>query len=238
MCADRIFFLALDETKIMNTNDKYQSLVGALLFVAVCTRPDLAITASILGRKVSKPTESDWTEAKRALRYLKETSKLKLKLGGCGDIKGYADADWAGDRSDRKSNSGFLFMLGNGTISWTARKQECVTLSSTEAEYVALAEASKELIWIFKLMRELGEDIQQPAIIHEDNQSCISMLSTEGDNRRTKHIDTKYNFVRDLVKTGVLKVKYCPTEEMLADMLTKPLGRVKLHKMREQIGLH
>ncbi|XP_055604467.1 uncharacterized protein LOC129752721 [Uranotaenia lowii] len=109
----------------MATIEKYQSLVGSLLYVAVCTRPDLAITASILGRKVCKPTERDWTEAKRALRYLKGTAGLKLRMGRKNHLEGYAD--WAGDRADRKSNSGFLFKLGGGTISWTARKQECVT---------------------------------------------------------------------------------------------------------------
>ncbi|XP_065087037.1 uncharacterized protein LOC135708814 [Ochlerotatus camptorhynchus] len=143
------------EEKMLATAEKYQSLVGALLFVAVCTRPDLEITASILGRKVSKPTDSDWTEAKRALRYLKGTAGLKLKLGGSVSREGYADADRAGDLEDRKSNSGFLFKLGEGTISCTARKKECVTLSSTEAKYVALAEASKELLWLMKLISKM-----------------------------------------------------------------------------------
>ncbi|XP_065085819.1 uncharacterized protein LOC135707834 [Ochlerotatus camptorhynchus] len=214
------------------TIDKYQSLVGALLYVAVCTRPDLVIH----GRKVSKPTARDWMEAKRALRYLKGIAGLKLRLGGRGNLEGYADADWACDRTDRKSNSGFLFKLGEGVISWTARKQQCVTLSSTEAEYVALAEATKELLWLLKLMRGLGEDIQQPVTVYEDNQSCISMLSAEGVTRRTKHIDTRYNFVRDFYGSGVLNIVYCPSEEMLADALTKPPGRIKLQKIREEIG--
>ena len=171
------------------------------------------------------------------MKYLLATAELKLKLGGDGDLIGYADADWAGDKSDRKSNSGFIFKLGNGPVSWTARKQQCVTLSSTEAEYVALSEACKELVWMMKLMRDVGENIDGPVLIHEDNQSCISILEAEGECRRTKHIDTKYNFVRDLHKSKKINVRYCPTEKMLADALTKPLNRVKLENLREGLGL-
>ncbi|KXJ68625.1 hypothetical protein RP20_CCG002410 [Aedes albopictus] len=86
-------------------------------------------------------------------------------------------------------------------------------------------------------MRGLGENIRHPVTIQEDNQSCISMLNAEGGTRRTKHIDTRYNFVRDLAASGIIKVKYCPTEDMLADVLTKPLARLKLRKIREEVGL-
>lgn len=220
----------------MPRNEEFQRLVGALLYIALNTRPDIAIAASILGRKVSCPTEADWTEAKRTLRYLYTTADIKLKLGNEGPLETYVDADWAGDRKDRKSNTGFVFRLG-GPISWAARKQQCVTLSSTEAEYVALSEASRELLWLLKLMKDLGETVANPITVQEDNQSCIAMLRSEGGNNRTKHIDTRYNFVKDLVSTGVMNVVYCPTGLMIADVLTKPLARVKLEQLRKKIGL-
>ena len=224
------------EEKQMPRSEAYQSLVGALLYIAVSTRPDIAIPASILGRKVSHPTEADWTEAKRTLRYLRSTANQSLKLGDSGSLEVYADADWAGDRVDRKSNTGFIFMFG-GPISWCARKQQCVALSSTEAEYIALSEACRELLWIRKLMEDVGEKNEDPIIVREDNQSCISMLRSEGGTRRSKHIDTRYNFVQELVKTGVIDVQYCPTQSMIADCLTKPLARVKLELHRRQIGI-
>lgn len=225
------------EEERMPKSEHYLSLVGALLYIAVCTRPDIAIAASILGRKVSQPTEADWNEAKRTLRYLSSTADLKLHLGGTGDLEGFVDADWAGDKVDRKSNSGFIFKLGSGTISWSARKQQCVSLSSTEAEYVALSEASQELLWLLKLMHDIGEDVDKPVVIHEDNQSCIAMLSSTTGSRRTKHIDTRYNFVKELVSTGIIQVHYCPTESMVADILTKPLAKVKQELFRSLIGL-
>ncbi|XP_062716978.1 uncharacterized protein LOC134292156 [Aedes albopictus] len=178
----------------ISERERYQSLVGALLYVAVGTRPDIAIAASILGRKVSQPSEADWIEAKRTLRYLTTTADLKLEFGGTGELEGFVDADWPGDKADRQYNSGFMFKLGDGAISWAARKQQCVSLSSTEAEYVALSEASQKLLWLTKVVPDVDEDVIKPVVMHEDNPSCITMLSsTGGRSRRAKHIDTRFN---------------------------------------------
>lgn len=227
-----------EELESLPNNERFQSLVGGLLYLSVNTRPDIAISTSILGRQVSKPTNADWTEAKRVLRYLKATSVLKLELGANeGELQGYADADWAGNVKDRKSNSGYLFRLGGGTISWCARKQACVALSSTEAEYVSLAESCRELLWIKKLLKDFGEPVQNPVQIFEDNQSCIKMLDQNAGLKRSKHVDTKFHFVRDLAEKHDINVTYCPSADMLADMLTKPLNRVKLEDIRGRIGL-
>lgn len=187
---------------------------------------------------MNQPTVADWTEAKRILRYLNGTCELKLRLGGDETgLEGYADADWAGNVADRKSNSGFLFLLNGGLISWCARKQSCVALSSTEAEYISLSECCQELEWLRKLMKDFGECIQVPVKINEDNQSCIKLLKSDGGTKRSKHIDTKYHFVRDLVEKKQISVTYCCTEEMLADILAKPLQRVKLEDLRARLGL-
>lgn len=226
-----------EESERLPTNENFQSLIGGLLYLAVHSRPDIAISTSILGRKVSQPTAADWVEAKRVLRYLIGTCDLKLCIGGEGELEGFADADWAGNAHDRKSNSGYMFRLGDGTISWTARKQTCVALSSTEAEYISLSECCQDLQWILKLMKDFGEDVKQPVKINEDNQSCIKLLKQDGGTKRSKHVDTRYHFVRDMAEQKRINVVYCPSSDMLADALTKPLARIKLEELREKIGL-
>lgn len=153
---------------------KYQSLIGALIYVATNTRIDIAASISILSRKMNCSTESDWIEAKRIIRYLKGIKDLKLILGSKKEkekniLVGYSDADWTQDVEDRKSNNGYLFKFNGDTISWACRKQSCVALSSTEAEYVALAEACQEAIWLQNLLKDFNEEQVQPTVIFEDN---------------------------------------------------------------------
>lgn len=225
----------------LDSVDQYQSLIGALLYVAVSTRPDISIATSILGRRVQAPTVADWNEAKRILRYLKHTVDLELCLGHLGEdnkqLECYVDADWAGDISDRKSSSGYLFKFHGGVIDWSCRKQKCVALSSTEAEYIALAECLQEVLWIRKLMDDIGEQLDFPIPVKEDNQSCIALTKADRNEKKSKHIDTKYNFVKDLVHQGVVRLQYCPSEHMEADLLTKPLPAVKLKNLRSAIGI-
>ncbi len=116
---------------------------------------------------------------------------------------GYADADWAGGRVDRKSNSGYLFRIYGGTISWGSRKQQCVALSSTEAEYIALPEASQEAVWLQRLKKDLHQDVIKETIIMENNQSCLQMLDSEKVNLRTKHIDKKIPLCTKFEDVGV-----------------------------------
>lgn len=217
---------------------RYRSLVGALLYVAVNARPDVAVSVSLLGRKVSGPTEMDWTAAKRVVRYLKGTRDYRLEFGpGQGwSLEGYSDADWAGDQESRKSTSGYIFFFGTGPIAWVSHKQACVSLSSMEAEYVALSEACQELLWLRRLMEDLGQ-AQQCTTIFEDNQSCLSFINTERTSKRSKHIDTKRHFIKDLVDQRVVKLEFCPSDRMIADTLTKPLGTTMFWKMLESTGL-
>ena len=121
-----------DKSPALSDITAYRSLVGALLYIAVCARPDIAACVSILGRKVSAPTEVDWVAAKRVVRYLKTTKDWKLKFGTSDGLIGYSDADWAGDIETRKSTTGFVFHYAGGAVSWVSRRQNCVTLSSME----------------------------------------------------------------------------------------------------------
>ena len=135
-----------EETTIpLKSNETYRSAIGSLLFLAVNSRPDISVSVSILSRKICDPTEKDWREVKRIFKYLNGTKDLKLTLGNGPDqehlIQGYVDADWGGDRLDRKSNTGYIFFYKGSPISWKSKKQDCVSLSSTKAELVALSEA-------------------------------------------------------------------------------------------------
>ena len=145
---------------------------------------------------------------KRILRYLNGTIKLGLlyRESTSAKIAGYTDADWAGDVGDRKSTSGYMFLLGGAAISWKSNKQTCVALSTAEAEYVALSTAAQEAIWLQQLTSDLMNKSIQEMIIYEDNQSTICLAKNQQVHGRTKHIDIKYHFVRNLVEAGRIKV--------------------------------
>ena len=226
--------------KPMKNSERYQQLIGALLYIAIDNRPDIAASVTILSQFNKGPIEADWKEAKRTVRYLMRTKELKLRLGENIEneaLLGYADADWAGNNTDRKSNSGYVYRLFGGTISWACCKQTCIALSSTEAEYISLAEACQEGMWIKKLLHELMNNESIDIIIHEDNQSYLKMISNFKFSNRMKHIDTKYHFIKNLQSQGLMHFKYCPTEFMIADLLTKPLNALKLKFLLQKCGL-
>ncbi|KXJ71441.1 hypothetical protein RP20_CCG020560 [Aedes albopictus] len=220
------------------SNAEYQKLIGKVLYVAVNTRPDISTAVSILSRKTNHPTHEDWNELKRVVRYLKGTINYRLRLsrkGEVGAITGYSDADWAENRDDRKSHSGFVFQVNGGTVSWACRKQSCVSLSTAEAEFIALAEAAQEALWLKLLLQELNDE--QRVVIYEDNQSCLKIIEREKLTRKMKHIATKFHFTKDLIEKQEIECIYCPSEDMVADLLTKPLQRIRLEKLVKLIGL-
>ena len=226
----------------MTDKEVYRRAIGSLLYLAINTRPDIAVGTSILSRHVENPKQSDWIEVKRIYRYLKKTKHKKLKLGAVSenqnnDLTVYVDADWGGDRTDRKSNSGYCMTYKGCTIAWTSKKQSLVTLSSTEAEYIALTESLQEVLWLRRLLKDFNQDVSQPITVYEDNQNCIRLLQNPKSSLRTKHIDIKYHFVRDLYQSKDSDLRYCPSEHMIADLLTKPLESVKIRQLSMDIGL-
>ena len=152
-------------------------------------------------------------------------------------LSAYSDADWAGDLNDHKSTSGYIFMLGGGAVSWKSRKQTCVALSTAEAEYVALANNTQEVIWMRQLMEDLESKLTEATIVYEDNQAPISIAQNPQHHSKTKHIDIKYHFVREKVADNTIQLKYCPSNEMLADLLTKGVTFEKLARLREMCGV-
>ncbi|CAH2089057.1 unnamed protein product [Euphydryas editha] len=214
---------------LSENNCPYRELIGGLMYLSVCTRPDISYALSQLSQFNTAFTKDHWLAAKRILRYLSGTTDYGLVYVKTGnlDISVYADADWANDLTDRKSYSGFVVKLGGSTVNWESRKQRCVALSSTEAEYLAIGDACKELCFVRNFMNEIFGK-QFVCKVYSDNQSALRLLEVkEYCHRKTKHIDIRYHFVKDLIKNNNVITEYMSTEHMIADVLTKPLGRIK-----------
>ena len=177
---------------------------------------------------MSKPGKKHWIGVKRVLRYIKGTLDYGLiyKSSDTNNIilEGYSDSDWGGDLSTRKSTSGYVFKIGNCTISWRSKRQSIVALSSTEAEYVALSHATQEAIWLRSLLNDMGFNQLKPTTMFEDNQGAIELARNPSHHSHTKHIDIKFHHVRDSVTAGIISLQYCPTENMIADALNFGFG--------------
>ena len=231
------------EDHLCDKNIPYREVVGSLLYLATRTRPDIAAAVGAVARQVENPMISHWIAVKRILRYIRGTSDYCLTLGGQKELcktpvlEGYCDSDWGGDESDRKSVSGFIIRICDSTVAWKSIKQRNVALSTAEAEYVALSEVVKEVSWLRRILKQLGHEQACPSTIHEDNQACIDWVLGRGSGKRAKHIELKYHYSKDMSKKGEIKMKYCPSANMLADILTKPLGGNKFEELRAAIGI-
>ena len=217
----------------------YQSMVGSLLYAACATRPDIAQAVGAVAKFCSKPTEAHLTAVKRILKYLKGSASLALKYQKleANPLIGYCDADWAGDRDDRHSTSGTIFLMAGGPISWFSKKQAIVALSTSEAEYVALCAATQEAVWLRRLLADLKVTTSGPTLLMEDNQGAIAISKNPTVHARTKHIDIRYHYVREAVQDGIIDLRYCPTDQMIADLMTKPLPRRLFENLRLAMGM-
>jgi len=217
----------------------YQSIVGSLLYAAIATRPDIAQAVSAVSKFCAEPNEAHLTAAKRVLRYLKGTQDLCLVFRPTEEtpLYGYSDANWAGDLEDRRSTTGNLFIVAGAPVSWLSKKQPTVALSTSEAEYMALSSATQEAVWLRRLMADLGLGDTGATRILEDNQGAIALAKNPVSHSRTKHIDIRHHFIREAVEDDIVEIEYCPTKEMLADILTKPLPRVTFQYLRKKMGL-
>jgi hypothetical protein len=221
-------------------NVPYRSAVGAVMYLMVGTRPDLAAAVGVLSQFAADPCLTHWQALKRVLRYLQATPTHGIRFSNSddGNPVGYSDADWAGDIETRRSTSGYVFVLNGSCISWRSKKQRTVALSSTEAEYMALSEATQEAVWLKSFLQELGELAGDDALtIREDNQGAIALAKNPEFHKRTKHIDIRYHFVREKVEDGQVSLEYCPTREMLADLMTKAIPGPQFDALRTKLGI-
>ena len=217
----------------------YQSAIGNLLYLSHRTRPDICFAVANVARYSSCPTRQHWQAVKRIFRYLRGTANYGIVYGMSEHpCFGYSDADFAGDLRDRKSTSGFCFLFGNAVISWKSTKQTCVALSTAESEYVALSTCAQEAIWLQKLLIDLKcYDRNKAMLIKEDNQSALSLSKNNKGHTRAKHIEIKYHFCREMINAGKIKVEYCPTADMLADIFTKGLPAERFSRLRLLLGM-
>uniref|UniRef100_A0AAV1V4E9 Integrase catalytic domain-containing protein n=1 Tax=Peronospora matthiolae TaxID=2874970 RepID=A0AAV1V4E9_9STRA len=220
----------------------FREAVGALMHLTTATRPDIAYAVSFVSRFMEKPQEEHWVAVKRIFRYLQGTKMhgICYKPSAKIDFRGYSDADWAGDLADRKSTSGYVFMLLGAPVSWGSKKQPSVSLSTSEAEYIALSLAIQEGKWINRLLCEIMAAANEEGpelVIREDNQSCIKMTKNPVNHGRAKHIDIKYHHIRDEVKRGEVKLEYCETTLMLADIMTKGLHGPRHKDLTAALGI-
>ena len=215
----------------------YSSAVGSLMYAMVCTRPDIAHAVGMVSRFLSNPGKDHWEAVKWILRYLKGTSNMCLCFGGAKPVlEGYTDSDMAGDLDSRKSTSGFLFTFAGGAVSWQSKLQKCVALSTTEAEYIAAAEAGKEMLWMKRFLQELGVS-QEDYKVHCDSQSALDLSKNSMYHSRTKHIDIRYHWIREAMEQQLLKLVKIHTKENPADMLTKVVTSEKLELCRDIVGM-
>ena len=207
----------------------FRSAVGSCMYPMVCYRPDLAFTVSAVSRFLATPSNQSWVTVKRMLRYLKGTVNYGLffQKESTSGLVVYCDADYAANIDDRRSTSGVLVCFNGTPIHWKTRRQPSVAVNTMEAEYLALAEAVKDAKWFGGLCRELRLIDNSPITIMEDNQACIKFANDARFHQRSKHIDVRHHFIRDEIDNKAISLVYCPTEEQLADALTKPLDRVK-----------
>lgn len=218
----------------------YRSIVGSLRYL-VNTRPDLAYSVGYVSRFMEKPTPKHWAAVKHILRYISGTLKIGCWFGRNKsenlELVGFSDSDMAGDMDDRKSTTGVLYRLGESLISWQSQKQMVVALSSCEAEYIAATTAACQGIWLSRLMAEILGEKPNQTVMKIDNKSAISLCKNPVLHDRSKHIDTRFHFIRECVEKKQIVVEYVRSEDQLADILTKPVGRVRFQELRKKIGL-
>ncbi|KAL2251475.1 UNVERIFIED_CONTAM: Retrovirus-related Pol polyprotein from transposon TNT 1-94 [Sesamum indicum] len=216
----------------------YASAIGSLMYATICTRPDIAHAVGVVSRFMSNPGVMHWEAVKWILRYLRGTKDRALVFGkGKLTLFGFVDADFAGsDYDKRRSTTGYVFTYGGTAVSWVSKLQKVVTLSTTEAEYVAVTEAAKELIWLQHFLGELGKP-QADVILHGDSQSAIHLAKNPAFHSRTKHIEIKYHFIRQLLEKKALQLEKIQGEKNPADMLTKAVAMEKLKLCTASTGL-
>ncbi len=220
----------------------YRSLVGSLMYVAGGIRPDIAFAVSKLSRFLNCYRETHWQAAVRVVRYLKGTRDLELRLGGASAVPiplGYSDSDYANDPGPqgRRSVGGYCFSLGSGMISWSSKKQKTIADSTCAAEYVAVSEAGKELIWLRTLLTELGYKPEEASKLLCDNSAAVLLSADQAFHDRTKHLDVRYHWIRGRVEDGEVVVTRIATSDNVADGLTKALPAPAFANFRNFLGI-
>lgn len=218
------------------------------MYLSQCTRPDISYAVGVLSQHLETPSQRHWDALNHVIKYIKGTvtAVINYKKGEDLGVTGnqsyslpdvFADADWAGDKSTRRSTTGYVFKVLGGAVCWRSRLQQTVALSSTEAEYRATTEAGQEAIWLARLLTSFGIPQKKPQILNTDSLSAMDLSENAVFHGRTKHIEIHHHWIREQVGLGSIKLKHCSSEDMVADMLTKPLHPGPFHFFRKGLGI-
>lgn len=232
-------YYGLNCEDFLPSNSEYRKIIGMLLYVSTNSRPDISASVCILAQRVEKPRTIDLDEAIRVIKYLNGTKDHLLHLNDDQkpqSLHAYSDANFAECKLDGKSNSGISCFINGGLIVWKSRKQTNVALSTSEAEYYAVTEAAKEVLWLRTLLSDFDVDSSSTPLF-TDNQSCISMITNGDFMQRTKYIGVRYHFIRDWIRREIIDLRYIASEHNIADLMTKPLPGPRITTLRTGAGL-
>ncbi|KAJ9546750.1 hypothetical protein OSB04_019293 [Centaurea solstitialis] len=231
---------SLDQDRMKSV--PYASAIGSIMYAMLCTRPDVAYSVSVTSRYQQNPGEPHWVAVKNILKYLRRTKDMFLVFGGSEDeisVKGYSDASFQTDRDDFRSQSGYVFTLNGGAISWKSSKQDTIADSTTEAEYIAASDVAKEAVWLRNFLSDLRvvASVSRPIDIFCDNSGAVAQAKEPREHHKSRHVLRKYHLIREIIGRGDVRICKIPTEENVADPLTKPLARVKHEAHANSIGM-
>ena len=229
-----------DDDEVIKTQMKdvpYREAVGSLLFTACVSRPDIAFATGRAAQFQTNPGPEHWKGVKRVMRYLRGTADMSIAYSKTDALTLEAYADSSGCEENGKSTAGVVIAVNGSPVHWFSRLQQSVSLSTTECEYQAMTEATKEISWIRLFLEEIGLVQQQPTMLFNDNQSAVSLSQSEDVNRRSKHIIRRLHYLREEQKQGTLQTQFKPTDEMPADVLTKPLSLAAHTRCLEQMNM-
>jgi len=227
--------LTKDESGISVDQSMYKSMIGSFLYLTT-SRPNITFDVGVCARYQAEPNMSHLTQVKRILKYINSTSDYGILYSHSENskLKGYCDANWAGSVDDRKRTSEGCFFLGNNLISWFSKKQNCVSLSTAEVEYIAAGSSCSQLVWMNQMLKEYNVE-QDVLTLYCDNLSAINISKNPIQHSRTKHINIRHHFIRDLVEENVVTLEHVDTEEQLADIFTKDLDDKQFEKLRGKL---
>ncbi|VVA22039.1 Hypothetical predicted protein, partial [Prunus dulcis] len=224
--------------QVPTNKDRYQRLVGRLIYLSH-TRPDIAYVVSVVSQFMHSPSEVHMEAVMRILQYLKSAPGKGLMFSKHGhlEIEGFTDADWAGNRTDRRSTSGYFTFVGGNLVTWRSKKQKVCSLSSAEAEYRSMVHGVCEMLWIRKLLKELGFVAKDAMKLYCDNQAAIDIANNPVQHDRTKHVEIDRHFINEKLESNVISVPHVKSEEQLADILTKAVSSHVFSDSLDKLGI-
>ena len=218
----------------------FQMAIGSLTYPATISRLDLAAAVGVLSKFMAKPGKEQWQGIKRILRYVQGTLNYGFMFSSertDPTLTGYSDADWGGDLSTRRSTTGYIFQIQGSTASWCSKRQACVSRSSTEPEYIVLSTACQKGVWLRRLLSDIQIKQNGPSTVLEYNQGAIELSNNPKFHNCTKHKHVSYHYEREQLNLNTISMKYCPTEDMIADVMTKGLHKTVFEKFRNKLGV-